>query len=134
MPDEALKALLADENNWKMAAVPRPDKNYGSIAPAIEGLRRLYEATDVAKRGLTDFASRAYNHMPEVIHELEAGAANSPTGKVGHYLKKLRHEMHAGNNPPKIWQDMGAAKDGGTQYAKSLIDKMARAWLETMEP
>ncbi len=90
-----LRAQLDDPNNWKMAAVPKPDKAFGATAPVMEALRRLYEGSDVAKRGLTDFASRAYNNPAtrDLISEMEQAAGNAGREGPGTYIKGAKQAL-----------------------------------------
>lgn len=96
MPDEALIALLNDPNNWKQAAVPKPDKAFGATAPVMQALRDLYRGSDVSK-GLTDFARRAYNntYTRGIIDEMEATGGELGLSGPGRYIKDSKDALNA---------------------------------------
>jgi hypothetical protein len=118
-----------------MAAVPKPDKAFGSIAPALDGLRRLYEQTDVAKRGLTDFAQRAYSNptIRNIIGEMEEAGGELGRSGPGTYIKDMRHMMNNANDPNNPLMKFAGLKDQGTEMANTVINELANLWLGGMK-
>ncbi len=112
-----LREQLNNPENWKTAAVPKPDKAFGAIGPAIAGLRGIYQA--------------AINGEPEGIAERVMA---SPYGRSimstmteegpGLALKGLRHQMQRMNNPAEAAHRMWQGLPNGTDYAREVIDEL----------
>lgn len=94
-PQQGLREALDNPENWKAAAVPRPDKSFGATAPVLDALRRLYEGTDVAKTGLTGFAQRAYNNptIRNVVGMMEEAGGKLGLRGPGKYIKDYRGDL-----------------------------------------
>ena len=90
-PYDGLRESLDNPDNWKMAAVPKPDKAFGATAPFLAALRDLYKGSDIST-GLTDFARRAYNHTP-ARYAIEAMEQAGQGAGPGRYIKDVKNHL-----------------------------------------